>query len=80
MISTSIKDRKTIRSAFSDLYKIRSKIVHGNSLALDRNNEGCLVWGQDVLNSVIQKEFTKLKLEIESGKEMGKKIAETKEK
>lgn len=80
IISTSIKDRKTIRSAFSDLYKIRSKIVHGNSLALDRNNEGCLVWGQDVLNSVIQKEFTKLKLEIESGKEMGKKIAETKEK
>ena len=78
VVSKSIKERKTIRDRFQTLYKIRSKIVHGKTLTLDRNDEGYLLWGRQILKKAIWKELEKLELDLQVGNKPGTKIAETK--
>jgi hypothetical protein len=51
LIGSSIRARALIRAKFSDLYKTRSKIVHGNAVSLGQNERGHLDFGRATLGS-----------------------------
>jgi hypothetical protein len=57
LIATSIKGRKNIKDRFKELYKIRSKIVHGAISHLDRENLIQLEYAKQFLRSAIRKEM-----------------------
>lgn len=57
LIATSIRDRKNIKEMFKDLYKTRSKIVHGAINHLGRENAIQLKFAQHFLKSAIRKEM-----------------------
>lgn len=57
LIATSIKSRKNIKERFKDIYKIRSKIVHGAINHLDRENRVQLEFARHFLRSAIRKEI-----------------------
>ncbi len=57
LIATSIKSRKNIKERFKELYKIRSKIVHGAINHLDRENLIQLEFAKHFLRSAIRKEM-----------------------
>lgn len=57
LIATSIKSRKSIKERFKELYKLRSKIVHGSINHLDRENLIQLEFAKHFLRSAIRKEM-----------------------
>lgn len=57
LIATSIRSRKSIRDRFKDLYKVRSKIVHGAISHLDRANRVQLDFARHFLVSAIRREM-----------------------
>lgn len=57
LIATSIKGRKGIKERFKELYKLRSKIVHGSINHLDRENLIQLEFAKHFLRSAIRKEL-----------------------
>jgi hypothetical protein len=63
LISSDIKGRKSIRQNFRELYKVRSKLVHGNVVDLDSDQLWSLRWGTTILEYAITKEIKHLGLE-----------------
>lgn len=63
LVASDVKGRPTIRDRFKDLYKIRSKLVHGGRAALSPEEAYYLIWGRDVLEYAIFKEMKHLRLE-----------------
>lgn len=57
LIATSIKNRRSIKDRFKEIYKIRSKIVHGAINHLDRDNLIQLEYAKIFLRSAIRKEM-----------------------
>ena len=51
-----------IKKDFEDLYKIRSKLVHGNVIELDSSQKRYLIIGRIMLEYAILKEIEHLKL------------------
>lgn len=62
VIAKDISQRKVIRERFCELYKVRSKLVHGNALRLDGDGQELLHWGQKALQYGIHKELMSLRL------------------
>ena len=62
LIGNDIKGRKTIKNNFKELYSVRSKLIHGNALGLDNNQEWYLKWGRAILEVAILKEIKHLNL------------------
>jgi len=58
-----VKGRSTIRERFRELYKIRSKLVHGGRTVLEAEQGFHLHWGRGVLEYAIFKEIKHLRLE-----------------
>lgn len=63
LIGTDPKGRKTIREKFKKLYKIRSKLVHGNVSRLSEEASEYHRWGQVILDFAIAKEIKNYKIE-----------------
>ena len=63
LIGTDPKGRKTIREKFKKLYKIRSKLVHGNVAKLSEDANEYHRWGQIILDFAIAKEIKNYKVE-----------------
>lgn len=63
LIGTDPKGRKTIREKFKKLYKIRSKLVHGNVSRLSEDANEYHRWGQVILDFAISKEIKNYKIE-----------------
>jgi hypothetical protein len=62
LIADSIQARKRIRKNFKELYRLRSKLVHGRAVRLNGDEKRYLGWAKDVLNTVIGHEMNHLKL------------------
>jgi hypothetical protein len=62
LVSNDIKMRKTIKRDFKELYKLRSKLAHGNIIELDSGQEDRLGWGRHLLEYAINKEIEHLNL------------------
>lgn len=62
LIGDSIQGRTSIKKNFKELYKLRSKLVHGVANNLDSENVKYLYWGRKILNLAISKEIKHLKL------------------
>ncbi len=63
LIGTDPKGRKTIKEKFKKLYKIRSKLVHGNISRLSEEADEYHRWGQVILDFAISKEIKNYKIE-----------------
>ncbi len=57
LISKNQLHRKDIRKTFRDLYKLRSKFVHGKKTRLTENDRLLYFWGRDLLDFIIRKEL-----------------------
>jgi hypothetical protein len=57
MIGNNRHKRSEIRKAFSDFYKVRSELVHGEKTKLDSSVSGWKHWGEWVLQSVLRREL-----------------------
>lgn len=57
LLGQSIQNRREIRSRFSKLYEVRSKLVHGRKLRLSDEELSHLEWGRKTLGSAIKKEL-----------------------
>lgn len=62
LLATDIEGRKKIRYNFRELYRLRSKLVHGRAMRINDSEKGFLEWGKRVLNCVIIKEMKDLNL------------------
>ncbi|WP_206998995.1 HEPN domain-containing protein [Trinickia mobilis] len=62
LIGTSIVDRKMIRENFEELYRVRSKLVHGSVASLSLDERKYLEWGRGIAKQSIQKEIMNLRL------------------
>lgn len=62
LVGDDIKGRRTIKNNFKELYKVRSKLVHGNVTELDGDQAGYLRWGKSILEFAIIKEMKHLNL------------------
>lgn len=62
LIGLSIDERKIIRNRFENLYRVRSKIVHGTIASLNQDEQQHLEWGMRIARLSIQKEIVNLKL------------------
>lgn len=62
LIADDIKSRKMIKENFKDLYKVRSKLVHGVNISLEHDQKWYKNWGQTILEFAIKKEIKHLKL------------------
>lgn len=62
LIADDIKSRKMIKEHFKDLYKVRSKLVHGVNITLEHDQKWYKNWGQTILEFAIKKEIKYLKL------------------
>jgi len=62
LIGTSIKGRAKIKKNFKELYRVRSKLVHGVVNSLSEEEKKYFYWGQTVLNTAIAKELKHLNL------------------
>lgn len=62
LISSDIKGRRTIKDNFKDLYKVRSKLVHGVKNTLEHDQKWCKNWGHTILELSIMKEIKHLGL------------------
>jgi hypothetical protein len=63
LIGTDIKGRKNIKNNFKELYRLRSKLVHGRAVRLHDNEKCYLEWGKNVLDYVILKEIKNLNID-----------------
>lgn len=61
LVGRSIDERDRIRKTFRKLYIARSKIIHGNAIGLERDQEYLLNWGSQILQTAIAKELLYLK-------------------
>lgn len=50
--------RKKIREKFKELYRLRSKVVHGRAVRLKHNEVNYLHWAKAVLDDLIKKEIS----------------------
>lgn len=62
LTSSDIRGRAKVKKQFKDLYKARSKIVHGVKVTLDQDKRWYKDWGQKVLEFAIAKEMKNLNL------------------
>jgi len=62
LISGDIKGRSEIKNHFKDLYRVRSKLVHGVKTTLEHDQKWYKDWGQNVLEFAIIKEIKHLNL------------------
>lgn len=62
LISSDIKGRKTIKENFKELYRIRSKIVHGVRTTIEQGQKRHKDWGHTILEYSIIKEIKHLGL------------------
>lgn len=62
LISNNIKERSTIKKQFKDLYKVRSKLVHGVKTTLEHDQKWYKKWGGSILEVAIIKEIKHLEL------------------
>lgn len=58
LLGRSLKSRKQIREHFRELYRIRSKVVHGKAVRLSDKDNFYLDWAKSVLDALIKKETT----------------------
>jgi hypothetical protein len=63
LIGNSIKARKNIKKNFKELYRLRSKLVHGRAVRLKDKELGYLEWAKNVLNVAIEREMKYLELD-----------------
>ena len=63
LLGTYAEKRKKIRKNFRELYRIRSKLVHGRIVRLEGDERRYLEWGQLILGRMITKEIANLKSE-----------------
>ena len=54
-------ERREIREKFSDLYRLRSKLVHGRKRQIDSESREALFWGNKIISRLIKKEVSNLK-------------------
>ena len=57
LIGPNIAGRRNIRENFTKFYRARSKVVHGNAIALSEEDSQLLRWGQHILDIAIQREL-----------------------
>ncbi len=62
LVTDSIQARIEMRKTFRDFYRIRSSLVHGESLHLEHSQKWYLEWGRNVLEMAIQKEIQHLRI------------------
>ncbi|MCQ8183469.1 HEPN domain-containing protein [Methylomonas sp. SURF-1] len=62
LLGGDIKGRKTIKENFKELYKVRSKLVHGNITELNSDQAYYLRWGKTILEYAIVTEIKHLNL------------------
>lgn len=62
LISSDIKGRKAIKEKFKELYRIRSKIVHGVKTSIEQDQMWYKNWGHSILEFSIIKEIKHLGL------------------
>lgn len=60
LVGSDIKGRNSIRGSFKELYRIRSKLVHGTTTWLDADQRYYLRWGRSILEFAIFKEIRHL--------------------
>lgn len=58
----TMNNRKQIKKDFKELYRIRSKLVHGRVKSLQEHEKDYFSWGKNILDRVIAKEIVNLKL------------------
>jgi hypothetical protein len=63
LIADSIEVRKDIKKSFKELYRLRSKLVHGRAIRLKEHETGYLRWAKRVLNIAIEREMKHLELD-----------------
>lgn len=61
LLGKSFKKRSTIRKNFTELYKVRSKLVHGRRAVLRGSDKWALNYSRILLNAAIRKELMLLK-------------------
>lgn len=57
LLGNNHRARKNIKKNFKELYRLRSKVVHGRALRLKDHESGYLSWGKQILDKVIHKEI-----------------------
>jgi hypothetical protein len=57
LLGYTVETRSKIRESFSELYKHRSKLVHGRRVNLDDDASRSLHWGRRVLDAILKKEL-----------------------
>jgi len=62
LVSPDIKGRKSLKDQFKKIYKIRSKLIHGNVLELNSEQMNNLYFGREILEYAITKEINHLNL------------------
>jgi hypothetical protein len=60
LVGSDIKGRNSIRERFRELYRIRSKLVHGTTTWLNSDERFFLRWGRSILEFAIFKEIRHL--------------------
>jgi hypothetical protein len=63
LVADNIEQRKEIKKSFKELYRLRSKLVHGRVVRLKDDEKGYLKWAQRILNIAIEREMKHLELE-----------------
>lgn len=62
LIGENIKQRADIRTYFRELYQIRSRLVHGDSIRLGTDEQHYLDWARNVLKKSLTRELRHLTL------------------
>lgn len=62
LIGTNIEKRRKIKERFKELYRLRSKLVHGRAVRLQHHEKIYLELGKHMLNMCIQKEIENLNI------------------
>lgn len=57
LLGKGVKSRQEIAKMFRDMYKARSKLVHGRKVKLSKDEEAFLNWGKRILERVVTKEI-----------------------
>jgi hypothetical protein len=61
LLGTNLEARNNIRKNFKEMYKIRSKIVHGRAVRLNDVEKGNFSWSKRIVDRVIRKELEYIK-------------------
>lgn len=62
ILGKSTQERNRIRAEFKEIYKIRSEIVHGRKVRLDKEGENALLQATYYLKMLLLQEMTNLKI------------------